>query len=115
MNSLNVYLEEYNNGKAVRRYVSDTAGSGIAYLLQDIYGRIYDEQINKLVTQNAEKVAFRILEYGCGGGMNLIWIVRRLLDRGLKLDFACGTDFSPKMIDAAEREATSTIPSTENG
>lgn len=115
MNSINVYLEEYNTGNAVRRYVSDTAGSGIAYLLNDIYGRIYDEQINKLVAQNGEKVAFRVLEYGCGGGMNLIWIVRRLLDRGLKLDFACGTDFSPKMIDAARREAASTIPSTENG
>jgi len=114
MNSLNVYLEEYNTGKAVRRYLSDTAGSGIAYLLQEVYGRLYDEQINQLVAQNGERAAFRILEYGCGGGMNLIWIVNRLLDRGLKLDFACGTDFSPKMIDAAKREASSSIPGGEN-
>jgi SAM-dependent methyltransferase len=111
---MNVYLEEYSADKAVRRYVSDTAGLGIAYLLEHVYGRIYEEQIDKLVAQNGDKIAFRILEYGCGGGMNLIWIVRRLLNRGLTLDFACGTDFCPKMIDAARKEASSFIPSTEN-
>jgi SAM-dependent methyltransferase len=112
---MNVYLEEYSADEAVRRYVSDTAGSGIAYLLQHVYGRIYEEQIDKLVAQNGDKVGFRILEYGCGGGMNLIWIVRRLLNRGLKLDFACGTDFCPKMVDAAREEASCSIPSAENG
>jgi SAM-dependent methyltransferase len=111
---MNVYLEEYSADEAVRRYVSDTAGSGIAYLLERVYGRLYDEQINKLVAQNGEQAAFRILEYGCGAGMNLTWIVRRLLNRGLKLDFACGTDFCPKMLEAARQEASSSIPSTEN-
>src|SRR6516162_3583348 len=104
MNTMNVYLEEYSADAAVQKYVSDSAGSGIAYLLQHVYGPLYEDQIDKLVKQKGDKAAFRVLEYGCGGGMNLIWIVNRLLDRGLKLDFACGTDFSPKMIDAAKRE-----------
>jgi SAM-dependent methyltransferase len=112
---MNVYLEEYSADAAVQKYVSNTAGAGIAYLLQHVYGPIYDQQISKLVGQNGDKVAIRILEYGCGGGMNLIWIVKRLSDRGLKLDFACGTDFSPKMVKAAEKEASSSLPSTESG
>jgi SAM-dependent methyltransferase len=112
---MNVYLEEYSADEAVQKYVSDTAGSGIAYLLQHVYGRVYEEQINKIVTQTGGKDALRILEYGCGGGMNLIWIVKRLLDRGLKLDFACGTDFSEKMVEAAKKEASSSLPSDVKG
>jgi len=112
---MNVYLEEYNADQAVQRYVSDTAGEGIAYLLQHVYGRIYEEQINKLVAQSGDEVAFRIPEYGCGGAMNLIWIVKHLLDRRLKLDFACGTDFSLKMVEAAKKEASSGLPTTERG
>jgi SAM-dependent methyltransferase len=88
--------------------VSRSAGSGIAYLLQQVYGPLYEEQIDKLAAQRSEK-GLRILEYGCGGGMNLIWIVRRLLDRHIKLDLACGTDFSAKMVEAAKKEAASSI------
>src|SRR5262245_21032661 len=106
MNFMNVYLEEYSADRTVQKYVSDTAGSGIAYLLQNVYGLVYADQINKLVAQAGDEGGFRVLEYGCGGGMNLIWIVRHLLDRSLKLDFACGTDFSQKMIEAAKKEAS---------
>jgi SAM-dependent methyltransferase len=112
---MNPYLEEYSAEEAVQKYVSDTAGSGIAYLLQHLYGPIYEQRIDKVVTQMGDTVPFRILEYGCGGGMNLIWIVKRLLDRRLKLDFACGTDFSLKMVEAAEKEAASYLPRTECG
>ncbi|MBV8140894.1 MAG: class I SAM-dependent methyltransferase [Verrucomicrobia bacterium] len=107
---MNVYLEEYSANEAVQKYVSDSAGSGIAHLLQHVYGRLYEEQIDKIVAQSGKNVAFRVLEYGCGGGMNLIWIVKRLLDRQLKLDFACGTDFSAKMVEAAKKEASSCLP-----
>jgi SAM-dependent methyltransferase len=110
----NVYLEEYSADRTVQKYVSDTAGSGIAYLLQNVYGRLYADQINKLVAQAGDKGGFRVLEYGCGGGMNLIWIVRHLLGRRLKLDFACGTDFSQKMIEAAEKEASFSLPSNQS-
>jgi SAM-dependent methyltransferase len=110
---MNVYLEEYSADEAVQKYVSDTAGSGIAYLLEHVYGRIYKDQINKLVAESGDKRAFRILEYGCGGGMNLIWIVRHLFDRRLELNLACGTDFSQKMIEAATKEGSSALPSSE--
>ena len=112
MNSTNAYLEEYSADEAVQKYVSDSAGSGIAYLLQHVYGPIYEDQIDKLVKQKGGNSAFRVLEYGCGGGMNLIWIVRRLLDRNLKVDLAVGTDFSAKMIAAARQEAASSLPGT---
>jgi len=115
MNFMNVYLEEYSADRTVQKYVSDTAGSGIDYLLQNVYGRVYADQINKLVAQAGDEGGFRVLEYGCGGGMNLIWIVRHLLDRSLKLDFACGTDFSQKMIEAAKKEASFSLPSSESG
>jgi SAM-dependent methyltransferase len=112
MNTMNVYLEEYSADDVVKKYVSDSAGSGIAYLLKYVYGPLYEQQINKLVQQNpGDKVGFRILEYGCGGGMNLIWIARRLLDRNIKIDLAVGTDFSDKMVAAAENEAASCLPS----
>ncbi|MBV9298655.1 MAG: class I SAM-dependent methyltransferase [Verrucomicrobia bacterium] len=109
---MNPYLQEYTADEAVQKYVSETAGSGIAYLLQHVYGRVYEEQIDKLIARSGDQIAFRILEYGCGGGMNLIWIAKRLLDRRLKLDFACGTDFSQKMVEAAKKEASSFLPNT---
>jgi SAM-dependent methyltransferase len=109
---MNVYLEEYSADENVQKYISDSAGSGIAFLLQHVYGPLYEEQIDKLITQSGDKAGFRILEYGCGGGMNLIWIAKRLLDRQIKLDFACGTDFSAKMVEAAKAEASSFLPST---
>jgi SAM-dependent methyltransferase len=113
MNTMNVYLEEYSADDAVKKYVSNSAGSGIAYLLKHVYGPLYEQQIDKLVQQNrGSNAGFRILEYGCGGGMNLIWIVRRLLDRNIKIDLAVGTDFSAKMVAAAENEASSCLSST---
>jgi len=105
-------LKEYSTAENVQRYVSTSAGYGIAYLLQHVYGALYEEQIDKLVTQMGGKEGLRILEYGCGGGMNLIWIVKRLSDRRINLDFACGTDFSSKMVEAAKKEAAFGLPNT---
>jgi SAM-dependent methyltransferase len=107
-------LKEYSADESVQKYVTGKAGCGITYLLHHTYGRIYEEQIDQLVKDRGEK-ALRILEYGCGGGMNLIWIVKRLLDRKINLDFACGTDFSPKMIEAAKKETSSGLPSPASG
>lgn len=112
MNTMNVYLQEYSADEAVQKYVSDSAGSGIAYLLQKVYGPLYEDQIDELLKNNRRKTAFRVLEYGCGGGMNLISIVRRLLDRQIKVDLAVGTDFSTKMVAAAKKEAASSLPSS---
>jgi SAM-dependent methyltransferase len=109
---MNVYLEEYSADEAVQKYVSDSAGSGIAYLLQNVYGPLYEDQINKLTRNSSSKRGFRVLEYGCGGGMNLVWIVRRLLERQVKVDLAVGTDFSAKMVAAAKKESDSSLPSS---
>src|SRR5215469_10221847 len=109
---MNVYLQEYSADEAVQKYVSNSAGSGIAYLLQHVYGPLYDDQISKLIRQNPKQTEFRLLEYGCGGGMNLIWVVNRLLARNLKVDLAVGTDFSAKMVEAAKQEAALGLTST---
>jgi SAM-dependent methyltransferase len=108
---MNVYLEEYSAEETVQKYVSKSAGSGIAYLLQHVYGPLYEEQIDKLIRQSGSQRSFRVLEYGCGGGMNLIWIVRSLLNRNIKIDLAVGTDFAEKMVLAAEKEASWSLPS----
>jgi SAM-dependent methyltransferase len=100
----NVYLEEYESQQAVPKYVSGTAGAGIAYVLQNVYGPIYADLLDKMSAQAAQDGGFRILEYGCGGGMNLLWIVRHVLQKGQPLALACGTDFSSKMVAACEQE-----------
>jgi SAM-dependent methyltransferase len=100
----NVYLEEYESQQAVPKYVSGTAGAGIAYVLENVYGPIYADLLDKMSAQAARDGGFRILEYGCGGGMNLLWIVRHVLQKGQPLALACGTDFSSKMVAACEQE-----------
>jgi SAM-dependent methyltransferase len=105
----NAYLEEYESSEAVPKYVSQTAGAGIAYVLENVYGPIYADLLNKLSIQANKDGGFRILEYGCGGGMNLLWIVQHLLKAGQSVSMACGTDFSSKMVDAGKQEATRTL------
>jgi SAM-dependent methyltransferase len=109
-----VYLEEYSSSNAVQRYVPKTAGSGIAYVLQNIYGPLYAKIANDLVGQKIGQTGFRVLEYGCGGGMNLLWIVRHILDRKLPIDLACGTDFAPQMIEAAKKECTAQLAASNH-
>jgi len=100
----NAYVEEYESHQAVSKYVSRTAGAGIAYVLENVYGPIYADLLDKLSAQAAQDGGFRVLEYGCGGGMNLLWVVRHLLQKAQPLDLACGTDFSSKMVAACEQE-----------
>ena len=45
------------------------------------------------------------MEYGCGGGMNLIRIAELLRSEGAALEHGYGVDFSPPMIEAAREEA----------
>jgi hypothetical protein len=67
-----VYLEEYESQTAVPKYVARTAGARIAYLLENVYGPSYADLLGKFSAQAAKEGGFRILEYGCGGGMNLL-------------------------------------------
>jgi SAM-dependent methyltransferase len=109
----NAYLEEYESNEAVPKYVSQTAGAGIAYVLENVYGPIYADLLAKLSTQASEDGGFRILEYGCGGGMNLLWIIQHLLKAGQPVSMACGTDFSSKMVDAGKEEAARMFKATD--
>ena len=47
----------------------------------------------------------RILEFGCGGGMNLLRLISMLNSSGIHTAQAIGTDFSPAMVETARREA----------
>jgi len=109
----NVYLQEYESEQAVPKYVSRTAGAGIAYVLENVYGPIYADLLDKMLAQATQDGGFRVLEYGCGGGMNLLWIVRHILQKGQRLALACGTDFSSKMVAACEQEVREALHSRD--
>lgn len=99
------FLEEYNSEESIRKYSRQTAGAGISYLLDHEYGRIYLESIERYVPKSRLKTGIRLWEFGCGAGMNLLHLISVLEPRGIKLDFACGTDFSETLIGAAQSEA----------
>jgi SAM-dependent methyltransferase len=105
-----VYLDEYTRQDSISRYIDKTAGAGIAYLLSEVYARIYLEAIQAILTRRPKGHSFRVLEYGCGGGMNLLRIIELLLAQGASLERGFGTDFSPPMIDAARRQAADHVP-----
>src|SRR5712692_7079936 len=105
-----VFLDEYTRRESIERYVRRTAGAGISYVLENVYGRIYSDVVQRMYQTGVLRDGLRVLEYGCGGGMNLLWIVSLLSQKGLALEFAYGTDFSPQMVDAANREADDWAP-----
>ena len=98
------FLDEYISEDAVRKYTTETAGYGIQYLLRDDYARVYLNAVNSCLP-TAPGRALRLLEFGCGGGMNITRLVSLLEDRGIAVEHAYGTDFSPRLVQAAEREA----------
>ena len=107
-----VFLAEYTRQESVERYVRRTAGAGIAYLLENIYGRIYLDVIQRMCQRGVLRNGLRVLEYGCGGGMNMLSIVSLLSQKGFTLESAYGTDFSPQMVAAASREADNWAPTS---
>ena len=54
-----------------------------------------------------------MLEFGCGGGMNLLHLVSVLSRDGFNVASAIGTDFSPVLIQAANKEAQSYLTAQE--
>lgn len=109
---MNAYLEEYSQADAVKRYLNATAGVGISHLLRNIYGPIYQRNVDILEKKFGKK-GWRVLEYGCGGGMNLIHVTKLLGERGIEVERAHGTDFAQAMIDAANREASNYLSPAE--
>jgi len=100
-----VFLEEYSTADAVRKYIRRTAGSGIEYLLDHDYADIYLDVITNYILDTAKCTGLRLLEFGCGGGMNIIHLLSLLERKGIPVAHAYGTDFSKMLIEAANREA----------
>jgi hypothetical protein len=74
------FLDEYGSENAVRKYTTGTAGFGIGYLLRNDYARVYFNVVDTYLRNPAAR-PLRVLEFGCGGGMNIICLVSRLQER----------------------------------
>ncbi len=108
----NAFFREYTSQDAIVKYTRATAGFGISYLLDHDYKEIYLRAV-RLLPVDALRQGIRILEFGCGGGMNLVHLVSVLNGAGIHVDTAIGTDFSPVLIDAAKREARKYLRDSE--
>jgi SAM-dependent methyltransferase len=104
-----IFLAEYSSEEAVRRYTKKTAGNGIAYLLDHTYSDIYLNAIRRYVSAPIGD-GVRLLEFGCGGGMNLIQCLAMLDREKIPVAAAYGADFSERLITEASREADSLAP-----
>ena len=97
------FLDEYVSEDAVRKYTTETAGYGITYLLGNDYARIYLDTIECYLRTSTAR-PLRLLEFGCGGGMNITRLVSLLESTKVPVECAYGTDFSPRLVQA-EQEA----------
>lgn len=103
------FVDEYNSKDAIIRYSRRSAGYGINYLLQKDYADIY----LRVIKSNGfplRQSGLKLLEFGCGAGMNLISLVRILKDQGIQTEKAYGTDFSPVLIESARSDAKEVLP-----
>jgi SAM-dependent methyltransferase len=115
MNSLkeaDPFFREYTSPDAVFKYTKATAGFGISYLLDHDYKTVYVKAIHCL-PRHVRQHGIRMLEFGCGGGMNLLQVVSSLGRDGFYIESAIGTDFSPVLIEAAKKEAQSYLTPRE--
>jgi SAM-dependent methyltransferase len=97
------FFQEYTSQDAVLKYSRTTAGFGISYLLDHDYKAVYLEALGQLPPEVRQR-SIRMLEFGCGAGMNLLHLVSLLSREGIQVEKAVGTDFSPVLIEAAQRE-----------
>jgi SAM-dependent methyltransferase len=100
-----IFLQEYNSKEAVLKYSKPTAGTGISYLLDHDYATIYLEALQKHLPESTRREGARVLEFGCGAGMNVIHMVSLVERSGIPLKEAFGTDFSETLIRTANQEA----------
>lgn len=106
-------INEYDTNTGVSKYVPATAGAGIDFLLREVYGPIYLDAIKELREEKGPDKPIRILEFGCGGGMNLIYIIKMLRSMNIPVDAAYGTDLSKKMIIASYEVARELLDSED--
>jgi SAM-dependent methyltransferase len=103
------FLDEYISENAVRKYTTETAGYGITYLLRNQYAQIYMNVVNSYLRTSTVR-PLRLLEFGCGGGMNITRLISLLEEKKVPVDRAYGTDFSPRLVQAAGEEAKAFLP-----
>jgi SAM-dependent methyltransferase len=105
-----VFLDEYSQNDVIAKYLAQTAGAGIAHVLSHVYAPVYLTVVKALIAQRPRSHSFRLLEYGCGGAMNLFKLLELFEQQGAHIDIAVGADFSPPMIEAARAEASRHLP-----
>jgi SAM-dependent methyltransferase len=98
------FFREYTSREAIVKYTRATAGLGISYLLDHDYKDIYLQALALLPVDICAQ-GMRVLEFGCGAGMNLLHLLRTLREQGIKVAGGVGTDFSPVLIETARAEA----------
>jgi SAM-dependent methyltransferase len=108
------YLAEYNSDDSIRKYTKATAGYGINYLFDHDYGQIYRSVLQQCLSADRRSRGIRLLEFGCGGGMNLMYLVALAKQLGLTLDYAIGADFSEMLISAAAADARRYLSRDDN-
>ena len=106
------FFREYTSGAAIAKYSRATAGCGINYLLDHDYKEIY-LKVLRLLPAEIQQGGIRILEFGCGAGMNLLHLISLLTEEGINVTGAVGTDFSPVLIETAKREAKTSLAERE--
>jgi SAM-dependent methyltransferase len=102
------FLEEYGSEDAVRKYTTRTAGFGINYLLRHDYARVYLSAVDSYLRTSPLR-PLRLLEFGCGGGMNIITLVSLLEQNGIPVECSYGTDFSARLVESAVQEAKASL------
>lgn len=107
-------FSEYLTHEAILKYTRSTAGYGVSYLLDHEYKEVYLWALEHLPPKMKQD-GLRIMEFGCGGGMNLIQLVSMLNQSAVRINSAIGTDFSSVLIDAANREAKSYLKEEQRG
>src|SRR5882724_2747875 len=100
------FFREYTSQDAILKYTKATAGFGISYLLDHDYKNVYLQAL-ALLPADMKRGPLRMLEFGCGGGMNLLHLLTFLSRDNFNVEQAIGTDFSPVLVDAANKEARS--------
>jgi SAM-dependent methyltransferase len=103
------FLEEYGSEDAVRKYSPGTAGYGINYLLHNDYAQIYLDAVRSYLTTSPQR-RLRLLEFGCGAGMNIITLISLLEKNGIPVEIAFGTDFSERLVKSAAQESKASLP-----
>jgi SAM-dependent methyltransferase len=106
------FYEEYTSPDAITKYTRATAGVGISYLLDHDYKKVYLQALSGL-PKDVKKRGIRMLEFGCGGGMNLLHLISVLKKEGINVEKAYGSDFSPVLIEAARRESKSYLKDSD--